>query len=87
MGVAAPHLLARLLWPTCGPLICALPSAAAIRPQLCVINASTRQRRRVCVYPMQARRREMVRQERMEHEAKQQELDVEFEVSAPASLP
>ena len=29
----------------------------------------------------------MVRQERMEHEAKEQELDVEFKVSALVSLP
>lgn len=30
---------------------------------------------------VQARRREMVRQERMEQEAKEEELDVEYEVS------
>lgn len=35
--------------------------------------------------PPQARRREMVRQERMEQEAKEQELDAEYEVST--SLP
>ena len=36
------------------------------------------------MHSMQARRREMVRQERMEQEAKEQELDADYEVSTLA---